>query len=535
MAPERIPGDLAARIAAAAERVGGRLAHGSTRTVAALAGSTGSGKSSMFNAVSGMQLATTGVRRPTTSVTEAVVFSATGAMDADAAGLLDWLEVSARHVVASTELDGLILLDLPDHDSTAASHRREVDRLVEIVDVFVWIVDPQKYADAALHRDYLRRFAGHADVTVVVLNQLDTLAPGDRTRTLDDLARLLRDDGLETSRPGLLGRVTGRSSGVRLFGASARTGEGVAELRGELAARAAERRAMVARLEADLDWIASDVGAAVGERAPGEVPERAVRELGGALAHAVGAGAIADAVASSHQRAGHAAVGWPPTRWVTRLRPDPLRRLGLARRDRSQAGSGIDGAITARTSLPPMSPVAAAGVSSAIRGVAERTSEGLPEAWRRRVADAAGSRRGDLDDALDRAVGTADLPTARPSWWRAVGSLQMILALVMVAGLVWLLAIAVVAWLQLPDLPTPELGALPWPTVLAIGGAIGGIVVGVVARWVNAAAARRRAARTREAIAAATLVVARDLVIAPIDAELAALGRVRTLAHALRR
>ena len=62
------------------------------------------------------------------------------------------------------DLDGLVLLDLPDHDSTEVGHRLQVDRLVQLVDVLVWVVDPQKYADAALHDRYLSPLAEHADV-----------------------------------------------------------------------------------------------------------------------------------------------------------------------------------------------------------------------------------------------------------------------------------------------------------------------------------------------------------------------------------
>ena len=63
-----------------------------------------------------------------------------------------------------------MLLDLPDFDSVEHAHRLEVDRLIELVDLVVWVVDPQKYADAALHDRYLRPLAGHAGVMLVVLN-----------------------------------------------------------------------------------------------------------------------------------------------------------------------------------------------------------------------------------------------------------------------------------------------------------------------------------------------------------------------------
>ena len=54
-------------------------------------------------------------------------------------------------------LDGLVLLDLPDFDSREMSHRSEAERVLELVDVFVWVTDPQKYADALLHDEYVRQ------------------------------------------------------------------------------------------------------------------------------------------------------------------------------------------------------------------------------------------------------------------------------------------------------------------------------------------------------------------------------------------
>jgi hypothetical protein len=58
--------------------------------------------------------------------------------------------------------EGVVLLDLPDHDSTEVSHHLEVDRLVQLADLLVWVLDPQKYADAAIHDRYLKPLASHA-------------------------------------------------------------------------------------------------------------------------------------------------------------------------------------------------------------------------------------------------------------------------------------------------------------------------------------------------------------------------------------
>lgn len=55
------------------DRAAGRLRLSATHTVVAIAGATGSGKSSTFNALTGLELSAVGVRRPTTSWTTACV------------------------------------------------------------------------------------------------------------------------------------------------------------------------------------------------------------------------------------------------------------------------------------------------------------------------------------------------------------------------------------------------------------------------------------------------------------------------------
>ena len=110
--------------------------------------------------------------------------------------LLDWLEIRRRHRVESDRLSGLVLLDLPDFDSVETAHRLEVNRIVELADLLVWVVEPQKYADAALHRGYLRPLATHGGSMAVVLNQIDLLAPNETDALQHDTARLIAQDGL---------------------------------------------------------------------------------------------------------------------------------------------------------------------------------------------------------------------------------------------------------------------------------------------------------------------------------------------------
>ena len=69
-ASEAIEPAVRADVMATIERCESRLALGVDHTVVALAGGTGSGKSSLFNALTGTQFAVPGVARPTTSAGE---------------------------------------------------------------------------------------------------------------------------------------------------------------------------------------------------------------------------------------------------------------------------------------------------------------------------------------------------------------------------------------------------------------------------------------------------------------------------------
>ena len=95
------------------ERASSRRSLSADHTVVGFFGATGSGKSSLFNAVSGAEIATAAARRPTTSEPLAGVWGAEGSEP-----LLDWLEVRNRHHAVpvdgfADEGTGLILLDLP--------------------------------------------------------------------------------------------------------------------------------------------------------------------------------------------------------------------------------------------------------------------------------------------------------------------------------------------------------------------------------------------------------------------------------------
>jgi GTP-binding protein EngB required for normal cell division len=476
-------------------KAGARLELGVETTVVALAGPTGAGKSLLFNALTGTGLAAVGRRRPTTSSGMA----ATWGEGADR--LLDWLEISRRHRLETNARDGLVLLDLPDFDSVEAAHRLEVDRVVALADLVVWVVDPQKYADEALHGRYLRPLASHAAAMAVVLNQADLLPGPQVDAWRKDMERLLEAEGLR---------------GVPVTVVSARTGDGLPALQRLLSQRVAARDAAVARLAADVDAAARAFGAFCGEGGRTSVGKKERERLTATLADAAGVPQVARAVGAAHRRRGALATGWPFVRWVRRFRPDPLRRLRLSDTPRP-AG---------RTSLPAPTDVQRAQVATAARRVADSASEGLPAPWPTRVRDVVAAADDPVADRLDRAVAGADLHATAPRWWKAAGALQRLLALAVAAGLVWLLVLGVLAYLRVDDLvPVPEVRDVPVPTWLAVGGALAGIALALLARLVNGAAARRRSRAATRSLRARVAEVGQELVVAPVEAELDAHAR----------
>ena len=506
----RLDEAVLARIRTTTQTASERLGHGTSHTVVALAGATGSGKSSLFNAITGTEWATTGMRRPTTSSPLAAVYG-DGAQD-----LLDWLDIPNRQRHEGGDLTGLVLLDLPDHDSKVIAHRAEVDRLVAVVDVFAWVVDPQKYADAALHEGYLRQFGGHGAVTMVLLNQIDRLDAEARAGTVAHLGRLLAEDGL---------------SEVRVIPTSATTGEGVEALRRELTARVAERRAIVTRIDADIDWLATDLTSSLAGLADRSVSPAARDRVVLAATEAAGGAELEAAVAGSYRHRGSLAVGWPLLRWIRKAKPDPLARLGLSTRRPDAAApapsAGLREGVAVRRTAIAANPLAVARLEESLRHLGQDVGRGLPEVARLRLESVVEGTRAGLPDALDEAAGLTDLHLDPPRWWRVIGGVQWAAAAALLAGLVWLLVLWGLAWLQFPPPPTPRWRDIPLPSLLAVGGAAIGALLAVLGRRLTAVGAARRARLARASLAEHVASVIDEDVVLTVTSELGYLSELR--------
>ncbi|WP_051571808.1 50S ribosome-binding GTPase [Cryptosporangium arvum] len=481
-----------------------RMSLSPAHTVVALAGATGSGKSSIYNALAGLDLSEVGVRRPVTNAPHACVWGPDGA-----GPLLDWLSIpydnrtgreSALDADSQAELRGLVLLDLPDHDSTQLAHRLEVDRLVELVDLLVWVLDPQKYADEAVHSRYLRRLSRHAGVTLVVLNQVDMLSSAETEACLADVRRLLDADGLR---------------GVPLVPLSALRGDGMPELKDRITATVSSRQAAVRRLAADLDTVADELAPLAGPEVREGVDRAAAKRLYTTLAEAAGVGAVGEAVERGFKFTASRSFGWPLIHWFGRTKSDPLAPL-------RENATKTRRRTTARPAV--LHPVQLPAVEESLRLLADETAEALPDPWPRLVHRAARSEIDQLPDALDRAVATADLGLARrPLWWWGYRAVQYLMVLALLGGLAWTLGLAIAAAVG----DALEVGDLVVPLTLLFGGLVLGPVLHVVGMIVARRGARQARLRAEQAVLDAVTTVARDRVLGPVRAELSAYAQVR--------
>jgi len=508
----RLSDEVVDEARAVVERAQGRLKLSADHTVVGIAGATGSGKSSTFNALTGLELSAVGVRRPTTSWATACVWGTQGARE-----LLEWLGIPDRHQTTRDsmldtrreghELDGVVLLDLPDHDSTEVAHHLEVDRLVVLVDMLVWVLDPQKYADAAIHDRYLEPLKTHDEVMVVVLNHIDTVPEERRESMVADVRRLLDLDGLQK---------------VPVIPVSAKLGWGIQELKAEIGRRVAEKKATRGRLEADIRTVAGRIAAESGSAKARSLAPARVEALDDAIAEAAGVPTIVDAVERATRMRANRATGWPIVSWISSLKPDPLKRLHL---DLGSVGKELTG--RSRTSVPAATAVQRARVDSEVRALADDASTGLGGTWQESIRQASVSRIGDLNDRLDAALGDTDLGASRlPAWAGLIRVLQWLLILAAVGGGVW--SVAALLSGGLDDDSIPHVAGVALPLVLLIGGVALGIVLALVCRLLVAATARSRAARADQRLRSAVSEVSQELVVAPIQAELAAYSEVRT-------
>jgi GTP-binding protein EngB required for normal cell division len=507
-------------------RAGERLRMSANHTVAVLAGGTGSGKSSLFNRLAGADFSAVGVIRPFTKDPHACVWGMDGA-----AQLLEWLRIPPRYRYARSSalsegeasLRGLILIDLPDHDSVAAVASEETDRLVGVADLMVWVLDPQKYADAAVHSRYLTPLASHSSVIAVVLNQSDLLTTEQVDDCVADLTRLLDQEGLHDA---------------QVLVTSARTGAGVNELRKVLADTVAERRAASNRIAADLEVMAARFLPYAGEgfRSTGsggsngsgvdgeiddftEVPRGSVVTLAESFGRAAGTAGVGQALQSARELRAIDYVGWPVSWLVDRvLGRDPVRKLRLGNLWEELRGvsAGPAGAQQAE-------------IDNALTVLGDQIGPALPKPWSQTVPAAVRSRRDEIPGALGAVIGeTLPEENSVEPWWRMVAVWQGLLLGCAVTGLAWVVAILVIGVFHATQHAVAifsDAALLPWVILLIAAILMLGWLTASGCMSVVSSAATRERNRVEQDMRSAMQQVAEQYVLVPVKQEMAEYAR----------
>lgn len=583
----RVPETVLLDAAETLERLSQRRELSTEHTVIGFFGATGSGKSTLFNAIAGQNIALSAPTRPTTSTVQAAIWEAEGSEE-----LLDWLGIdkrvypqtqalaaegettegneaggnnkatgnnkSAGGVAAPnavtepapglfnrirravggrgemrTRTGGLILLDMPDFDSVTTTNRDLAARMMRYVDVLVWVVDPQKYADAVIHRDFMVPLAASGAQALCVLNQADKLAPAEVPAVLASLTRLLQAEGTEAH---LLAAP---------IAVSARTGEGVDVLRDLLAQVAAAKSLSLQRTDAQLHATASQLRTYAGGEGTvlaGAYALDAEQKLVKACYTSSQAEQVLQAATASYRRTAGQHTGWILTRWMSRLKADPLRRLHLGQQDETKSASkteksaGMLGSDSENapelvaSSLPPLSAAQKAGMANAVRQYSKQMAARIDEPWKRSMKEAALSREAELPELLERDMVRIDYGLGRTrAPWVIFNALQWIALLSALVGVGWLTLISGMAYLQiqLPPAPTPEGSPVPLPTLLLLLGILLGIASAGVGRLLTAMGSRYYARKLRGHLQTGVEKAVQSCVVAPVQQEAKRLNAYR--------
>jgi GTP-binding protein EngB required for normal cell division len=453
--------------------------------VLALVGGTGVGKSTLLNALAGETVSEAGVRRPTTG--QAVAWVSADTLE-ELRPLLARLDVGATRTHAGSGLDRVVVLDLPDVDSLDATHRSAVEAVLPKVDVVAWVTDPEKYADATLHDDFLRSWMGRLDRQIVILNKSDRLAEDAVRRVSTDLRSVLGRElpALMEKPPAVIPTTAVDGSG------------GVAELRRWLAEARDAKSIVVGRLVAAARSTLGELAGRAGVSG-GVVPLIAESNRRRAIDEAVEdtvrvvdlPGVERQAVAATRSRARRRGTG--PIGLVTSL---AYRLSGRQRKSADPEGY-------LRNWRSRGGPTRAA---EALRRPVREALAAAPPALRGQLAG--GTQAGELERRLERVMDrivarqpVLDAPSSR--LWPVLGFLQTANTVLLAFAAAWVV-LWVIARPTVASFEVPVLGPVPAPMVLlAAAVAIGYVLARALslhAGWLGRRWARRLTKELREAV-----------------------------------
>lgn len=228
--------------------------------VLVLLGSTGSGKSSLFNALAGRDLSRSGILRPTTRRPVALSHP-----DDSRADLLPGMSRrGALELIVDAGLGrGLVLVDAPDFDSIELANRAVAVELLEAADVVVFVTTATRYADE-VPWTILQRARQRGAPLLAVMNRLPANVDDAAAILADYAAMLQRAQLVESGALGAL-EVVPVAEGTLEPGRDALAVDAVAPIRQALARLTADETARRKLAERSLSGALAGLPAAVEE------------------------------------------------------------------------------------------------------------------------------------------------------------------------------------------------------------------------------------------------------------------------------
>ncbi|GAA1711464.1 hypothetical protein GCM10009809_04630 [Isoptericola hypogeus] len=334
-----------------------RLAELSSPAVVVVAGSTGAGKSTLYNSLLGEDVSDAGVLRPTTR--EPVLAFHPADADLVAPGPVTELSRVVQHEGVPR---GTALLDAPDLDSFVQQNRSTAHQLLEAADLWLFVTTAARYGDA-LPWQALARATERGASVAMVLNRTpkETL-----TTVRGDLLQRLRDHGM-TDVPLFVIPDVGPHEGLLDPSVVAPVRRWLTLLAGPDRSRAVIVRTLKGALGALPGWVTSLADAVEAQREATHVLRRTVTdEIPAAerLARdAVAAGVVAGASVEARWRDLSGAVGVDRVK----VRADRARSTRRAGRAREAALDELRGDVVAAASRTLVA--AGARVEERLRGV----------------------------------------------------------------------------------------------------------------------------------------------------------------------
>jgi hypothetical protein len=307
----------------------------------------------------------------------------------------------------------------------------------------------------------------------------------------------------------------------------------VDSLKAVLAETVSRRRAAIQRLEADLDRLRLRL---VKVMPTGETPAASssiddARRIGltDALCDAVGVPAVGEAMENVYGVRSIEWIGWPYTRWIGRLRPDPLNSLRL-----SDLRDEIRGLAGDSVSAQP------AEVDNAINALSDGLTSGMHEAWQNGIRDAARSRSAQLPQVLSKELSEIAPRLDRvPVWWRLLLIWQYLLVLLFVAGIAWVGTAVLYGVVGIGKLPSGlavfgETASLPWVALMMLSVLGLGLLTAVASRNFIVLGAGNERDRLEREMRRRVAGVAESMVIEPVGRELARYNEFYTAMRSMR-